>query len=173
MPNLDDASDFLVALLSCGPVAVAEVRARAEAAGHSWRTIERARGLIGARLQSVWTRPDAIGGSPAKLADRPPSAPPHNVVPFERPRAEAKPKPTPKPTKERTRYGPPVAKVWAGGAPLVRCAECLHRTEIQDHGDCGFCPVGELAVRYSYGRRHCDAYQPDPAREPEAPAIRH
>ncbi|MBB2496834.1 AAA family ATPase [Pseudomonas sp. UL070] len=43
-----DAEQFLVSLLSAGPVPVEQIKAYAKSAGHAWRTVERAKKKLGA-----------------------------------------------------------------------------------------------------------------------------
>jgi putative DNA primase/helicase len=46
-PRRSSAARFLLTLLAQGPVPVAKVREEADAAGHSWRTMQRAQGELG------------------------------------------------------------------------------------------------------------------------------
>ncbi len=53
----DEARSFLLAELANGPIATKTLRARAEDAGHNWRTVERAKSAIGVRAHkegSAW-----------------------------------------------------------------------------------------------------------------------
>jgi len=45
--DLDDAKDFLCGLLGDGPVPSKQIRGDAEGAGHAWRTIQRAKKVLG------------------------------------------------------------------------------------------------------------------------------
>jgi Asp-tRNA(Asn)/Glu-tRNA(Gln) amidotransferase C subunit len=62
----DDASDWLLAALSGGPMPAAQVRQRGAAVGLAWRTLQRAGRLLGVRMKrcgfsttagSVWSLP--------------------------------------------------------------------------------------------------------------------
>ncbi|WP_086382293.1 AAA family ATPase [Caballeronia sordidicola] len=66
----DEAADFLRGLLSDGPKKVKEIRKDADGAGHSWRTIERAKREIGAEAKKVGM---AEGWVWALLEDRQPN----------------------------------------------------------------------------------------------------
>jgi putative DNA primase/helicase len=44
---LEDAEEFLLDVLRDGPVATKEIKAAADAHGHRWRTLERAKGTLG------------------------------------------------------------------------------------------------------------------------------
>lgn len=63
----DRAGEWLCEVLRGGPIASAEVRQRAGAAGHSWRTIERVRGSLGIRA----TRAGFEGGWSMSLPPKP------------------------------------------------------------------------------------------------------
>ncbi|WP_433703903.1 AAA family ATPase [Paraburkholderia sacchari] len=61
----DEATEFLRSLLSDGPVPVRHIKADATGAGHSWRTIERAKRELGAQARKLgvkegwaWVLPD-------------------------------------------------------------------------------------------------------------------
>lgn len=73
---VDRASVWLIATLANRPLRAREVRARAEAAGHAWRTLQRARILVGVEAKvrgcdgGVWVlraerRPEQLGAVPA------------------------------------------------------------------------------------------------------------
>lgn len=51
--SLDDASDWLLGMLSGTEIAVAELKKQAAAAGFSWRTMERSKSSIGAQAERV------------------------------------------------------------------------------------------------------------------------
>lgn len=74
----DAASDFLLAELDDGELAVVELKRRAEDAGLSWRTIERAKARLGIKArkegrQWLWplpTPPTPVGGLPGPPPDQ-------------------------------------------------------------------------------------------------------
>jgi putative DNA primase/helicase len=67
----DDAVDFLVSLLTDGPLSVKAIKTEAVGAGYAWRTIERAKKQAGIKAQKDGTRGSwawAIGAEPPKAA---------------------------------------------------------------------------------------------------------
>ena len=50
---LEEAKDFLLAELALGPVPVADLRRAADANGISWRTVERAKKLLGVEARRI------------------------------------------------------------------------------------------------------------------------
>ena len=60
-----EAEAFLADLLREGPMATREIKAAAQANGHRWHTVERAKKGMGVKATGAALRPDGHGGCPA------------------------------------------------------------------------------------------------------------
>lgn len=160
---LHSAEIFLESLLSAGPVRSSEIRRKAIAQGHSWRTVERAAKVLGVASRKDghvwnWHLPDDRQPAVQDRQDR-------------QDRQETKPRAPdthPETATRRTRWGPNVqANGWAAGSfQPVRCANCVYADVIEDRESHGWCGIASLRVQYLHANRRCAEFK-DYSDEPE------